>query len=74
MPLDEDIIEESSSVFAGPSTPKSRTVNLSSISECIQRLWPDKTLPTELDAVVEAAPHQRPAPAAKRNCKAKSDC
>lgn len=58
VPLDEDFIDELSLAFEGPTTPKSRTVDLTLISDFILRLWPDKKLPPTPPA--EPEPEQEP--------------
>ncbi|CAH0604903.1 unnamed protein product [Chrysodeixis includens] len=59
VPLDEDLVNELSWTFPGPSTPKSRTINLNLMAEYILRLWPEKKLlPTpepEPETVIDEA-------------------
>lgn len=62
VPLDEDLIKELSWVFAGPKTPKTRTINLNLICEYIHRLWPDKKLPPTPPPEPEPEPEPAPAP------------
>lgn len=45
VPFDDDFINELTNTFPGPRTPKSKTIDLSSVVDYINRMWPDKKLP-----------------------------
>ncbi|CAG9784033.1 unnamed protein product [Diatraea saccharalis] len=54
-PLDNDLLEEIATVFAGPRLPKSKTVNIKLLVDYIKRKWPDKKLPTTPPSETEPA-------------------
>lgn len=43
--LDNDLIEEIANVFPGPSTPKSKTIDLKAMIDYFKRKWPERQLP-----------------------------
>lgn len=45
VPLDEDLIEETVTVFAGPHLGKFKTIDIESMVDFVKRKWPDRKLP-----------------------------
>ncbi|CAK1581489.1 unnamed protein product [Parnassius mnemosyne] len=45
LPLEEELTDQLTSLFAGPPKPKSATVNLAAMIEYFKRKWPERQLP-----------------------------
>lgn len=44
-PLDDALIDEIVNIFAGPRTPKAKTIDIRMLADYMQRKWPERKLP-----------------------------
>lgn len=65
-PLDDDLLFEMCSIFAGPRLPKSQTININALVEYVRRKWPDKKLPPTPPPEPEPAPAPTPKKGGKK--------
>ncbi|XP_028179293.1 protein NLRC3-like [Ostrinia furnacalis] len=62
VPLDDDLINELGAIFPGPKTAKYKTINIQTVCEYINRIWPDRKLPPTPPPEPEPEPEPPPPP------------
>lgn len=70
-PLDNDLLEEMASIWAGPKAAKTKTVDVNSLVDYMKRKWPDRKLPPTPPPEPDPEPVPVPEPKAKGKGKKK---